>query len=290
MSDTQPTQKEAELPVELDCLEVWGGNGPMCDMISVPGLDVAALAIPYEQNLSGGDILYASRCGAGRVSRFAVVDVAGHGDTVSDLALTLRKLMRKHISTANQTKMVKALNKEFGKLNQEGRFATAAIATYFAPTDHLILCNAGHPLPLWLNTKNNKWTVLDASTPGALTEESGVADLPLGVVEPTSYHQIAVGLSRGDVVIFYTDSLIEAVGSDGSQLGTDGLMKVIEGIDSANPVIMAQEIYQAVLAQSGAEQLDDDVTIMVLRHNASNPPRMTLVQGVKIMSKMLGIG
>ena len=35
------------------------------------------------------------------------------------------------------------MNSEFGKLSEDGTFATAILATYFSPKDHLVVVNAG---------------------------------------------------------------------------------------------------------------------------------------------------
>ena len=48
--------------------------------------------------------------------------------------------------------------------------------------------------------------------------------LPLGVVEPARYPQFGVRLRRDDLVLIYTDSLIEARSSQGRQLGVKGLL------------------------------------------------------------------
>ena len=91
---------------------------------------------------------YISTCGAGYVTRLALADIAGHGESVDGLAIALRKLMRKYINTLDQTRFATALNRELMASPKQGPFATALLLTYFAPTRHLIICNAGHGRPL----------------------------------------------------------------------------------------------------------------------------------------------
>ena len=75
--------------------------------------------------------------------------------------------------------------------------------SYFAPTDHLIVCNAGHPRPIWYDASEKSWRFLDHT----VKETSDAPNnLPLGLIDPTKYVQFAVKLSPDDLVVAYTDS------------------------------------------------------------------------------------
>ena len=177
----------------LECMEIWGGNQATDDGIAVSGLDTWVVGRPYAGQPSGGDIHFVSTCGSGRISRVALADVSGHGDAASDVALRLRRLMRKHINRLDQTRFARDLNREFASFAEDGTFATALLVSYFAPTDHLIVCNAGHPPPLWYCSRLGTWRPLRHMMPERATE---AANLPLGVVEPTNYYQFAVRLEQ----------------------------------------------------------------------------------------------
>ncbi len=43
-----------------------------------------------------------------------------------------------------------------------------------------------------------------------MPEAKEISDLPLGLIPGTEYHQTAVRLARGDLLILYTDSINEA--------------------------------------------------------------------------------
>ncbi|MHC4093657.1 MAG: PP2C family protein-serine/threonine phosphatase, partial [Planctomycetota bacterium] len=167
----------------------------------------------------GGDLHYVSTCGSGRVTRFVVADISGHGPDLNEFARWLRKSVRKHINLLDQTRFARALNKDFSDKVGNKKFATVLLATYFAPTHHLIVCNAGHPRPLWYSHLAGRWQYLDQATtsagPSIRTERvryrlSPIANLPLGIIEPTEYRQFAAKLAMGDVVIIYTDAMTEA--------------------------------------------------------------------------------
>jgi sigma-B regulation protein RsbU (phosphoserine phosphatase) len=279
---------------QLQCLEIWGGAAAVDEAVSVHGLDLYVFSRPFHDAVSGGDVYLVSTCGAGNIARIMLADVAGHGTGVSSLGRSLRRLMRKHITTADQTQLVRELNGEFTRSAKHGSFATAVLATYFAPTDHLIVVNAGHPPPLWFRSKRQTWQLLEA--PLLETHETedenevDVPNLPLGIIEPTPYAQFAVPLQPGDLVVLYTDALIETRDSQGELLGTSGLLELVRSLDASAFENLSSSIRDALGALRGGESPDDDLTVLVLHHNAANPPRLSVGERLRVLGRMMGIG
>ncbi|MHC4128654.1 MAG: PP2C family protein-serine/threonine phosphatase [Planctomycetota bacterium] len=280
-------ETENETVHALQCLEVWGGNQEIHSGISVPGIDAWISSSPYRGQAHGGDIHFVSLCGAGRISRFVIADVAGHGDAAAGLAERLRHLMRKHINTVDQTRFARALNGELLQVGQTSEFATSLLATYFAPTDHLIVCNLGHPRPLWYHAAAQTWEFLDHDVPQRAT---AVVNLPLGIIDPTQYEQFAVKLDKGDLVLIYTDALIESTNTAGRQLGEQGLLDLVRGLPADDAPALREQVLAAVGEHHGRAEPADDVTLLVLHHNAVDPPPPTVVQRVHAMAHMIGLG
>jgi len=278
-------------PHAMACMEIWGGNIAASTAVSTPGIDAFVYSKPYQASEGGGDIHYLSLCSAGKIGRFVVADVSGHGEEVSELAQRLRGLMRKHINTPDQTRFARALNEAFaGDGDAGGRFATAILATYWTPSDHLIVCNAGHPRPLWYKAKEQRWTLMDDE--GALTdgaEGTGIRNLPLGVIDPTDYTQAAYKLAPGDTVILYTDSLTEAKALNGDMLGEEGLLRLARSLDASHSSDLVPRLLDAVDRHRGGAEADDDVTLLVLHHNAAEPPAYSLGEKVATLGRMMGL-
>ena len=270
----------------LQCMEIWGGNGAFDSALSVPGIDAWVYSRPYAGEARGGDIHYVSTCGHGQIARFVVADVAGHGEAVGELAAKLRSLMRKHINQLDQTRFVQALGREFSSLAQAGTFATALLASYFAGTDHLVLCNAGHPRPMWYRAGTRTWHLVKHDI--AQRVET-VPNLPLGVVPDTDYYQFAVQLEKGDLVLIYTDSFTEAKNAGDELLGEDGLMSLMQDIDPSRPEQFSRSLLEAVSSYRDHAPADDDMTVVLLHHNAADPPRQSMVDMVKVLGKMMGL-
>jgi len=278
-------EQETE-PHVLKCMEIWGGNDAVDTAVSLTGIDAWIFSQPYAGNKAGGDIHYLSMCGHGRLSRFTVADVSGHGNQADQLAATLRSLMRKNINTLDQTRFAQTLNHEFAKLEESGRFATALMATYFAPTDQLIICNAGHPPPLWFRWATKQWQFLEHNIPNSL---DNVANLPLGIIEPTDYYQFAVKLDKGDLILIYTDSMIESKNPTGEQLGQEGLIESVKKLDTTNHASVCGQLVNQVAQYRRGVPADDDVTVLLLHHNADDPPKQSVGDMMKVMGKMMGL-
>lgn len=272
--------------VTLECMEIWGGNEAVQSAISIPGIDAWIFSHPFAGDKKGGDVHYVSTCGHGEIDRFAVFDVSGHGDSVGNLSGRLRSLMRKHINKLDQTRIVRSLNSEFTNLAKEERFATGILASYHAPTDHLVTVNAGHPAPLWYRVETDTWRELRYGMPNCVEE---LTNLPLGVIDSTSYHQFAVKLDKGDLVLIYTDAIIEAESPAGELLGSAGLLKLVRGIDAHDPGSFCTRLLECVATHRGHNPPEDDLTILLLHHNAANPPKQRLGDKMKVLGKMLGI-
>jgi serine phosphatase RsbU (regulator of sigma subunit) len=268
----------------MACMEVWGGNRAIDTSVGMPGLDAWVYSRPFQSmgpEDAGGDIHYVSSCASGRITRLIVADVSGHGAPVARAADALRRLMRRHSNYIDQTRLVEAVNREFGEIGEEAlgeggtMFATAVVATYFAPTDELSVSNAGHPRPLRFDAAAGRWVRLEPES----TSGDGPSNLPLGVLDGTRYPAASVRLRKDDLVLFYTDSLIEARDPAGNLLGTEGLIAHLDRLNPASPERLVPALLAAIAGGAGTDAFDDDVTALLVRRNALKP-RPSLAMGI----------
>jgi len=277
----------------LTCMEIWGDSAAFENYVSVPGIDAYVHCHPYEEADHGGDVHYVSQCAAGNISRFVLADVAGHGAAVAEIATVLRRLVRRNINTPDQAALTRALNNEFKKLSEDGTFATAALATYFAPSDHLILTSAGHPRPLWWSSADRQWRLVDADTPGVRTSTAEARivapNVPLGVIEPTDFLQTAVPLRPGDFIVIYSDAAIETCTPAGTSLGEQGLLELVRTIPLTPPHRVGPALVEKLTEHHGSDAFEDDLTLIVLHHNAADPPKLPLKERIRVLGKMLGL-
>jgi len=253
----------------MQCMEVWGGSQLTTRGVEFGGLDAWVYSKPYGNAQHGGDVYYASSCATGRISRLLLADVSGHGHSVAATAADLRTLMRRFVNRLDQTEFVRLLNQQFTALSREGTFATAIVATFFAPSRRLTVCNAGHPRPLLYRAAQRRWDFLGHEGPGAPATPSNI---PLGLIEMSEYEQFDVELESGDCVLSYTDALMESNDADGQMLGEAGVLRIARLLGDVEPQKLIERLLGEIAERSPENLSEDDVTVLMVRANG-RPPR-----------------
>jgi phosphoserine phosphatase RsbU/P len=246
----------------MQCMEVWGGSQLTQRSVQFSGLEAWVYSQPHGKAARGGDVIYASNCATGRITRLLLADVAGHGRAVAGTAADLRLLMRRFVNRLDQTELVRLLNQQFAGLSASAVFATAIVTTFFQPTRRLVVCNAGHPRPLLYRAATREWSILCQDESNA---PAGPRNLPLGILSISDYDQFDIELQDGDCVLAYTDALIESQDADGEMLGEAGVLRILRLLGDAD----APRLISTLLAEIGDRYPDnlstDDVTVLVVR-------------------------
>jgi sigma-B regulation protein RsbU (phosphoserine phosphatase) len=282
MSDTEAREGQT-----LHCMEIWGGFEPVERNVSTPGLDLWVYSRPYHGDQQGGDVYYVTLCGGGVITRIVVADVSGHGATVAEFSKSLRALLRKNINQKSQRRLVEKLNRQFIEMAGMRRFATALVMTYLASHDRLSVCNAGHPRPLHYRASEQAWSVLSPPE----SQEKNAGNLPLGLDEETGYQNFDVALGQGDLLVFYTDALSEAADPAGKLLGEEGLLAAARrlGVADSRPGVIGSAVLEAVAGHREHRTAEDDVTLVVVHHNASPTPRLSVGEKMDVYAKVFGL-
>jgi hypothetical protein len=271
-------------PQLMQCMEVWGGNQAADNGVTMAGLDVWIYSRPFGGSTGGGDVYYVSSCATNRILRLLVADVSGHGKAVQDLAVELRRLMRRYVNHIDQNQFVRSMNEQFTASSAEGIFATAIVSTFFTPTSRLTLCNAGHPPPLLYRSASRRWSFLEDTQ---RVENSDVVNMPLGILDFSEYETFDVPLDLGDLVLCYTDSLVESKGPNGELLGQQGLLEILRALPLDDPTMLIPDLLAAIGRQADGNLTTDDVTALVFRPNDLGRRRPSLRQQVIATGKML---
>ncbi len=250
--------------VNMSCLEVWGGNASIERDIVMQGLDAWIISNVQGQGTRGGDVYYVSSCATGRIIRLLIADVSGHGEIVAEWGDLLRWLMRRYINQINQNRFVQAINMAFAERSRRGLFATAVIATYFAPTRILTLSNAGHPPPAFYQASSASWSFLASES----SIENGPSDIPLGISPDTSYEVHERRLCTGDIVVCYTDALLECRNEEGERLGPNGLMLILQQLDTGMPSQLVSTLMQTLQGMFVGNLGQDDATVLLFTPNS----------------------
>lgn len=87
----------------------------------------------------------------------------------------------------------------------------------------------------------------------------------MGIRSPNRYEATSIPIQPGDVIVFYTDRLIETENEAGAFYGEEGLERVLRRLDgalTANDIL--EEIQGDLIAFRGDAPASDDVTIVVM--------------------------
>ena len=141
----------------------------------------------------------------------------------------------------------------FPDLSRQGMFVTLLYALYDPYNKTLIFSNAGHLPPLLYRSKTRKVEPLRLKGPY------------IGGVENKNYQISGVRLQKGDIVLFYTDGLTEALNSAQKQLGIEKLAELLY----SNALYDASQIIDRLIVDLGQFIGDyhqtDDITLAVLK-------------------------
>src|SRR5262249_49970917 len=136
--------------------------------------------------------------------------------------------------------------------------ATAVVARYDPALRTLTWAQAGHPAPL--RTRR-----------GVTTELPRPRGPLLGVLADAGYESASITLEQGDLLLFYTDGLVEKRG----QAFTDGLTSVVETLNRITGQSSPQPLAD-LLARLPPANPDDDTCILAVRPLA-DPDRIDLL-------------
>jgi sigma-B regulation protein RsbU (phosphoserine phosphatase) len=92
--------------------------------------------------------------------------------------------------------------------------------------------------------------------------------VPLGSFPGVTYDELTSDLGIGDVFVFYSDGISEAMNEAGGEFGTDRLIGVIEQHRSLPAKDITDAIFAAVYDFCGEAEPNDDRTVVVLKITA----------------------
>ncbi len=221
----------------------------------LPGVTVGARYLPARDEV-GGDWYDLIELEGGQIA-IAIGDVVGHGIRAAALMGQLRTALRSYaIERHAPGAVLDAADRLLQTIRGRG-MATAAYGVFDPETSRLTVASAGHPPPL---------VVPGSGDPYFLEVDRGP---PLGTLPYSSYADTTTSLAGEDIVLLYTDGLVEVRG-ESLQQGLDRLAAVAAGVGTAEG--LCQKVTRALVSEEGAA---DDVAVVALQ-NAAIPRELEM--------------
>jgi serine phosphatase RsbU (regulator of sigma subunit)/predicted hydrocarbon binding protein len=184
----------------------------------VDGLEISTCYL--SANEVGGDFYDVFSLSDGKIG-IIIADVAGHGTASALLTASVKAIIDrlehlyeipgKFLSELNQ-QLYSLLNK-----NDTVNFVTAAYCCVDVKNRQMNVANAGHPYPIIVNSR------------GEIGKMENIAGgIPLGIIKNFEYSEEVFHLNKGDLVLLYTDGLVECRNENNDQLGEKKILELLK--------------------------------------------------------------
>jgi hypothetical protein len=229
-------------------------------------LECAGTCIPAWQ--VGGDFYDVFRVGGDKVA-LLVGDVSGKGLGAALVMSLLHGAIRccEWLDRSAHETATEKLNVVLYESTAPEMFATLFWAYFDEPLLHYV--NAGHLPPLLLRASGQV---------ERLTEGGPV----LGVIGDCRYQQGVVHMQDGDLLVLYSDGLLEAADGADEEFGEARLQGIISTRAKLACAELCDEIVNGVRAFARNGSLDDDLTLLLVRVRASANQRELAAEAVEM--------
>jgi phosphoserine phosphatase RsbU/P len=185
-------------------------------------------------------------------------DISGKGVAASMLMAHLHASMRTLMGFGLPLhQLVQRANHVFCESTMANHYATL-VATRFAPSGTLEICNAGHCPPL--HVRGGEVSAIDAT------------GVPVGLFCVREYGVKTLSMEPGDVLVLYTDGMTEARNHADEEYGEERLKRLVASVARETPQVIANACAADVATFRGAARRTDDLTVMAIRRN--NPTQL----------------
>ncbi len=130
--------------------------------------------------------------------------------------------------------------------------ATLVFARFDLASSQMALVDCGHLPVIHLHARTKEYTFLSGGNQA------------LGLVKEQQYQTITAKLNPGDVLLFYTDSITQAVSASGGTYGVDRLARLVQTFHNLPPETLLQKIQADVNDFSGAGHSKNDFTCVAV--------------------------
>jgi len=186
-----------------------------------------------------------------------IADVSGHSIGPALFMVETRSAIRTQANgSSTPAKTLNILNNFlFEDLDKSDYFITLFYLQYNSSNHQLSFANAGHPPPLLLSSCQTECRQLDAD------------GLILGVNKNVVFEEKSTTLLPGDLILLYTDGLIEAENADGEFFGLERVSDILIQHAQQSPQVIIDVLLEQLKQFCCGKSFNDDITLMVFKRH-----------------------
>ena len=185
---------------------------------------------------------------------FAITDVVGKGMNSLMVMIMMRSMLRLIVNTKQSADTILTwINHGISTESAIDHFASMALINYDSTTKSINYATGGST-PIWLYSAetNDMARISEASE-------------PVGVEKSTIYKEHSRKLKSGDILVMYTDGLVESLDENGTQYSIDNLIKIVKLNHSKSAKDITSLVKSDLKHFNGTVKQHDDQTLLVVK-------------------------
>lgn len=223
--------------------------------LELPGVQIAMEYKPSEQ--IGGDFYDAFVTDTNGIA-VLIGDVSGKGIPAALLMGVIHGAVRSaawQTSAASHEAESRKLNRLLCEHSSGNRFASMFWCVYDQPLHSLRYINAGHCPPFLISRRDGTLTTSRLDRGGPV----------LGLLPQAQYEATTVAIAPGDLLVMYSDGLVEATNTAGQEFGDERVLEILHRHFDQTPFQIRDALMSSLTAFASIAVPHDDLTFAVIR-------------------------
>ncbi|MBW1800154.1 MAG: SpoIIE family protein phosphatase [Deltaproteobacteria bacterium] len=220
---------------------------PQLDRAHIYGQSIPAREV-------GGDFFDVFMLDQNRVG-LVIADVSGKGVPAALFMALCRSVVRiTALSGHDPGETLEYVNRFISEDNEECMFVTTFYGILDIRTGELVYANGGHNYPIIYRYGN-----------GDIETLQGAKGMALGIAEDFHFPTAHESLDDGDILLLYTDGIVEAHDPDMQEYGLERLSEILANHTQISPEDLGKQITRDVEGFSNGLPQFDDITFLVVK-------------------------
>ncbi len=228
--------------------------------VEKPGFDIAAR---YQPTMELGGDFYDYLDLNGHIG-LTVGDVVGKGIAAALFMSAVRASLRAHAQQVyNLDEVVERVNKALCRDTRDNEFASLWYGVIDPVTLRLTYCSAGHEPTMVVRVPKGR--------PPSLSDIDvlGVGGMVVGIDPQQKYQRAIYDLKPGNIIIAYTDGVLDAANFQGERFGKvrlrDAVIRTLTNFPDATASEFVDKVLWEIRQFVGLSNRTDDITILAVR-------------------------
>jgi phosphoserine phosphatase RsbU/P len=189
-----------------------------------------------------------------QIQEIVIADVSGKGMPAALFMASIRSIVRaKATALLSPSETMTQANALICGDAARGMYVTVFFAELDPENGLLTYVNCGHNAPFWYRAAQNEITELPST--GSV----------VGIIPGAKWEQKQIEVSKGDVVLLYTDGISEAFNEEEQEFGDERLKDILMKNAKESPAKLLSEVQTALNSFVGSAPQSDDRTIVIAK-------------------------